>query len=119
MNEHAWPIQSGNVFGVEAGCFIAFMLLRSEQEVTVATFKKIGICTSNIDGSIPFDMFVERIQELPSGNTRLSKPILWAQRQRKVYDVFINVVDQVNEKYDDSQEALLDYRQQMGCSTTK
>lgn len=117
LETHCW--RSGNVNGAEAGCMIALALLRSEKHVTVATFKNVGIHTVNIDKTASFGQAMRRLQQMPVGNVNLSKPMAWAAYQNKKYDVFINVVDQIFEKSDTSEEALETYKTKLKLPNTK
>ncbi|XP_017880741.1 60 kDa SS-A/Ro ribonucleoprotein-like [Ceratina calcarata] len=117
LETHCW--RSGNVNGAEAGCMIALALLRSEKHVTVATFKNVGIHTVNIDKTASFGQAMRRLQQMPVGNVNLSKPMAWAAHQNNKYDVFVNVVDQIFEKSDTSEEALQTYKTKLKLPNTK
>ena len=117
LETHAW--RSGNVNGAEAGCMIALALLRSEKNVTIATFKNVGIHTVNIDKTASFGQAMRRLQQMPVGNVNLGKPMSWAAYQNNKYDVFINVVDQIFEKTDTSEEALQAYKAKVKLPNTK
>lgn len=111
--------RSGNVNGAEAGCMIALALLRSEKNVTVATFKNVGIHTVNIDKTASFGQAIRRLKQMPVGTVNLGKPMSWAAYQNNRYDVFINIVDQIFEKSDTSEEALQAYRTKLKHPNTK
>ncbi|XP_031849518.1 RNA-binding protein RO60 [Nomia melanderi] len=117
LETHTW--RSGNVNGAEAGCMIALALLRSEKNVTVATFKNVGIHAVSIDKTASFGQAMRRLQQMPVGNVNLGKPMSWAAHQNNKYDVFINVVDRIFEKSDTSEEALQAYRLKMKLPNTK
>ncbi|CAL7947863.1 unnamed protein product [Xylocopa violacea] len=117
LETHTW--RSGNVNGAEAGCMIALALLRSEKNVTVATFKNIGIHTVNIDKTASFGQAMRRLQQMPVGNVNVGKPMSWAAHQNNKYDIFINVVDQIFEKSDTSEEALQAYKTKLKLPNTK
>ncbi|XP_076288394.1 RNA-binding protein RO60 [Lasioglossum baleicum] len=117
LETNTW--RSGNVNGAEAGCIIALALLRSEKNVTIATFKNVGIHTVIIDKYASFGQAMRRLQQMPVGNVNLSKPMSWAAHQNNEYDVFINVVDRIFEKSDTSEEALQAYKLKMQLPNTK
>lgn len=56
---------------------------------------------------------------MPVGNVNLGKPMLCAGYQNHKYDVFINVVDQIFEKSDTSEEALQAYNTKLKLKNTK
>lgn len=105
--------QNANMTGAETGCLIAMMLLRCETNVTVATFKHVGVYTADVDKTQSCSDILATLKKIPVAGINLSKPILWAMKQKTKYDVFINVVDQVYEKYDESQKALISYRDEL------
>ncbi|XP_043253937.1 60 kDa SS-A/Ro ribonucleoprotein-like [Colletes gigas] len=117
LGKQTW--RGGNVNGAEAGCLIALSLLRSEKNVTIATFKNIGIHMVNIDKTASFSQAMRRLQQMPVGNVNLGKPMSWAANQKMKYDVFINVVDQIYEKFDTSEEALQKYKTALTLPNTK
>ncbi|KZC11497.1 60 kDa SS-A/Ro ribonucleoprotein [Dufourea novaeangliae] len=117
LETHTW--RSGNVLGAEAGCMIALALLRSEENVTVATFKNVGVHIVKIDKTASFNQAMRKLQQTPVGNVNLGKPMSWAAHHNNEYDVFINVVDQVFEKSDNSKESLQAYRLQLKLPNTK
>lgn len=117
IETHTW--RSGNINGAEAGCIIALALLRSEKNVTIATFKNVGIHVMNIDKTASFSQTMKRLQQMPVGNVNLGKPMSWAAHQNNKYDVFINVVDQILEKSDASEEALQAYKTKLKLANTK
>ncbi|KOC66026.1 60 kDa SS-A/Ro ribonucleoprotein [Habropoda laboriosa] len=117
IETHTW--RSGNVNGAEAGCMIALALLRSEKNVTVATFKNVGIHTVNIDKTASFGQAMRRLQQMPVGNVNLGKAMSWAAHQNNKYDVFINIVDQIFEKSDTSEAALQAYKTKLKLPDTK
>lgn len=116
LDERAW--HNANMTGAETGCLIAMMLLRCETNVTVATFKQHGLYTANVNKTQSYSEILEALKE-PIGRTNLSKPLLWAMRQKTKYDVFINVVDQVYENCDGSQDILIQYREELNLPQTK
>lgn len=119
----AW--HGGNVSPAEAGCLIALCLLRCETNVTVATFKANGIHTVNIDKTGSLGQIVGRMKRTPAGNANLEKPMTWAGQNNKKYDVFINVVDEIEPKHgnnvriDNSRKAIIDYRKKMSLPNAK
>lgn len=117
LEGRAWC--NANMSGAEAGCMIALAILRSEKNVTIATFRNVGVYTVNIDKTASFGQVMRRLQQMPVGTINLSKPILWATNQNNKYDVFINIVDQVYEKSDTSEEALNAYKTKLKLPQTK
>ncbi|XP_076232684.1 RNA-binding protein RO60 [Calliopsis andreniformis] len=117
LDTHTW--RSGNVTGAEAGCMIALALLRCEKHVTVATFKNVGIHPVGLDKTASFGQAMRRLQQMPVGTVNLGKPMAWAAYQNNKYDVFINVVDQIFDKSDTSEEALQAYRLKVKLPNTK
>lgn len=117
LDERAW--HNANMTGAETGCLIAMMLLRYETNVTVATFKQHGIYTANVNKTQSYSEILEALKEISFGKTNLSKPLSWAMKQNMKYDVFINVVDQVYENCDGSQDILIKYREKENLPQTK
>lgn len=117
LETNTW--RSGNVNGAEAACMIALALLRSEKSVTIVTFKNLGIHVMNIDKTASFGQAMKRLQQMPGGNINLAKPISWAAHQNYKYDVFINIVDQIFEKFDTSEKALEAYKTKLKLTNTK
>lgn len=117
LETNTW--RSGNVNGAEAGCMIALALLRCEKYVTVATFKNVGIHPVGLDKTASFGQAMRRLQQMPVGTVNLGKPMAWAAYQNNKYDVFINVVDQIFDKSDTSEEALQAYRLKVKLPNTK
>lgn len=117
METHTW--QNGNMTGIETAALIAMILLRSEENVTIATFQNIGIYLVDVYKTNSFDDILKTIKKMPVGNINSSKPILWAKKQSKQYDVFINIIDQIFPKYDESQENLISYKEHMNLPQTK
>lgn len=117
LEGRAWC--NANVSGAEAGCMIALALLRCEKSVIVATFKNVGIHTVNIDKTASFGHVMRKLQQMPVGNVNLAKPMSWATYQNNKFDVFINIVDQVYEKSDTSEEALIAYKTKLKLPQTK
>lgn len=119
----AW--QCGNVSAAEAGCLIALCLLRCEQNVTVATFKNIGIHVVNLDKNGSLGQIVRKMKQMPTGAVNLEKPMIWATQKSKKYDVFINVVDVVEKRFgngvrtDNPIKAIKDYRTKMELKDAK
>ncbi|XP_029156043.1 60 kDa SS-A/Ro ribonucleoprotein-like [Nylanderia fulva] len=112
--------QTANMTGIETGCLIAMMLLRCETNVTIATFKNNGgVNTVNVNQTQSFSEILDVLHKIPIGSTNLSKPILWAMKEKAKYDVFINIVDQVYEKYDESQNTFISYRNDMQLPQAK
>jgi len=117
LDERAW--HNGNMTGAETGCLIAMILLRCETDVTVATFKQHGLYTANVNKTQSYSEILKTLQEIPAAGTNMSKPLLWAMKQKAKYDVFINIVDQVYEYCDESQKALISYRNELNLPQTK
>ncbi|XP_012280335.1 60 kDa SS-A/Ro ribonucleoprotein [Orussus abietinus] len=117
LESRAW--RSGNVTAAEAGCLIALSLLRCEKTVTVATFKHIGVHVVNLDRNGTFGQAMRKLQQAPVGTVDISKPMSWATHQNKKYDIFINIVDQITQKLDESREAIKAYRTKMNLPNVK
>ncbi|XP_072765647.1 RNA-binding protein RO60 [Anoplolepis gracilipes] len=117
LEGRAW--HNANMTGAETGCLIAMMLLRCETNVTVATFKHVGVYKADVDKTQSFSEIMKTLKGIPVAGTNLSKPITWAMKQKTKYDVFINVVDQVYEKYDDSQTTFTTYRDELKLPQAK
>lgn len=117
LEGHAW--RNGNMTGAEAACMIALMLVRCEKHVTVAVFKNVGIHVVNLDKTASFGQAMRRLQQMPVGTVNLSKPMSWAAHQNNKYDVFINIVEQIYDKSDPSEEALIAYKTKMKLSHTR
>ncbi|XP_028050393.1 60 kDa SS-A/Ro ribonucleoprotein [Monomorium pharaonis] len=120
MDVPTW--QNGNMSGIETAALIALILLRSEENVTIATFKNTGIhCINlvNVCKTDSFEHILRTLKAMPIGSTNLSKPILWAKKQSEQYDVFINIMDQIIQKHDESQENLISYKEHLNLPQTK
>jgi len=117
MEAHTW--QNGNMTGIETAALIALILIRSEENVTVATFKNIGMNLIEFYKTASYDDVLKILKTMPVGSTNSSKPILWAKKQSKQYDVFINIMDEIYQKYDESQENLISYKERMNLPNTK
>jgi hypothetical protein len=113
----AW--QCANMTGFEVGCFIAMTIVRQESDVTVATFKDNDINVVDVSNEETYEQIMRKLREISTPNIKLNKPLLWAMEMKKTYDIFINVVDQVHEKYDKSQESLAVYRNTMKLPEAK
>lgn len=120
MCGRAW--QCANMTAFDVGCLIAMTLVRQETDVTVATVKNHKIIVSEIDNEETFEQVGNKLHhsEDPSSAPykKLGKPLLWAMKMKKEYDVFINIVDQVL-KLDKSQECLSMYRNVMKLPEAK
>lgn len=118
MEAYTW--QNGNMTGIETAALIALILIRSEENVTIATFKNIGMnLIKEFYKTDSYDHVLKTLKTMPVGSTNSSKPILWAKNQSKQYDVFINIMDQIYQKYDESQENLISYKERMNLPNTK
>lgn len=117
MEAHTW--QNGNMTGIETASLIALILLRSEENVTIATYKNVGIYIANVYKTNSFEDILKTLKSMPIGNTNSSKPIVWAKKHSKQYDVFINIIDQIYLKHDESQENLLLYKEHLQLPNTK
>lgn len=117
METQTW--QNGNMTGLETAALIAMILLRSEENVTIATFKNIGIYLVNVYKTDSFEDILKILKGMPIGSTNSSKPILWAKKQSKQYDVFINIMDQIFQKHDESQDNLMSYKEHMNLPHAK
>ena len=122
MEAQTW--QNGNMTGIETAALIALILLRSEENVTIATFKGLTfrghfIDVVNISKTDSFENILKTLKAMPVESVIPDSPIMWAHKQSEKYDVFINIVDQIYEKHDDSQEVLTSYKEQMNLPQTK
>ncbi|KAG5311801.1 RO60 protein, partial [Acromyrmex insinuator] len=117
MEVSTW--QNGNMTGIETAALIALILLRSEENVTIATFKNVGIYILNVYKTDSFEDILKTLKTAPLGSSNQSKPILWAKKQSKQYDVFINIIDQILQKHDESQENLISYKEHLNLPDTK
>lgn len=123
LESHAWRCR--NVTAAEAGCVIALSHLRCEKNITIATFKDVGIHTVNLSKTASFGQAMRRLQQMPVGEINLSKPMTWAAHQNRKYDVFINVVDVVNQKFEfltkpnNAKETIKMYRSKMNLPNAK
>lgn len=117
MEVSTW--QNGNMTGIETAALIALILLRSEENVTIATFKNVGIYIVNVYKTDSFEDILETLKTAPLGSSNQSKPILWAKKQSKQYDVFINIIDQILQKHDESQENMISYKEHLNLPDTK
>ncbi|XP_066584873.1 RNA-binding protein RO60-like [Prorops nasuta] len=117
LESRAW--RNGNLNGLEAGCIIALSLLRSEENVTIATFDNAGVHIANIEKTLSFPQTMRKLQQATPGTVKLNEPMVWASQQNNRYDVFINVVDQINEKNDKSEKVVAAYRTSMKLPQAK
>ncbi|KAL0112874.1 hypothetical protein PUN28_012254 [Cardiocondyla obscurior] len=117
MDARTW--QTGSMSGMESAALITMLLLRSEEDITIATFKNSGIYVVNIHKTASFDDVLKTLRGMPTGCTNTSRPILWAKKQSGPYDVFINIMDQIFMKLDESQESLIAYKEFMNLPNTK
>ncbi|TGZ53913.1 RNA-binding protein RO60 [Temnothorax longispinosus] len=119
MEIRTW--QNGNMTGIETAALIALILLRSEENVTIATFTNDGdgISPVNVRNTDSFEHILATLTTSPIGSTNTSKPILWATNKSKPYDVFINIIDQIFQRHDESQEKLIAYKEHMKLPDTK
>ncbi|XP_077267898.1 RNA-binding protein RO60 [Temnothorax americanus] len=113
--------QNGNMTGIETAALIALILLRSEENVTIATFTNDGdgISPVNVRNADSFEHILATLKASLVGSTNTSKPILWATKKSKPYDVFINIMDQIFQRHDESQEKLIAYKEHMKLPDTK
>lgn len=121
MNNLAW--QGGHVTASEAACLIAMILLRCEntENVTVASFKSNGIhLYPNVSRLDTLEDIKLKLKKNPSStDSVLHDPILWATKQEKKFDIFINIVSQITEANDGSLNALTKYRNELELPETK
>ncbi|XP_011299477.1 60 kDa SS-A/Ro ribonucleoprotein [Fopius arisanus] len=113
----------GNIpWVVEAACILALGLLRAEEKVTVSTFtgtEGLNARPVHIEKSATFQETVERMKARSTGPPNLGKPMLWAAHHRRKYDVFVNVVDKMREKYDFTGRAMDLYKKKMNLPGTR
>ncbi|XP_058791736.1 RNA-binding protein RO60-like isoform X2 [Phymastichus coffea] len=111
--------QCGNVNAAEAGCLIALSLLRAEKSVTVAIFTDNGIQCVDVDMNSTLVQMMRKLEPTNVEAIDLSKPMLWAAKENKSINVFINVVDQIYKKSDSSEEGIKAYREIMNIPKAK
>lgn len=123
QESNAW--HCGNVSASEAGCLLAMCLLRSEKNVTVATFKNIGVHVVNLDCNGSLGQIVRKMKQMPTGSVNLEKPMIWCAQKNIKIDVFINVVDVIDKRFgngtrnDNPRKAIKDYRKKMSMNEAK
>ncbi|XP_008216494.1 60 kDa SS-A/Ro ribonucleoprotein isoform X2 [Nasonia vitripennis] len=111
--------QCSNVNAAEAGCLIALSLLRAEKNVTVAIFTNNGIQCVDIDMNLTLAQMMRKLEPTSVDAIDLSKPMQWAAQKKKSIDVFINIVDQICQKSDSSEEGIKSYRAKMNLPNAK
>ncbi|XP_046611310.1 60 kDa SS-A/Ro ribonucleoprotein-like [Neodiprion virginianus] len=123
QDNSAW--RCGNLSSAEAGCLIALCLLRSENNVTVATFKNIGVHIVYLNKNASLGQIVKKMKQMPTGEVNLEKPMIWAAQKSEEIDVFINVVDVVDKRCgngartDNPRKAIKEYRSKMELKNAK
>ncbi|XP_057325067.1 RNA-binding protein RO60-like [Microplitis mediator] len=107
---------------LEAACIVALGLLRSEDKVTVSAFtatEGLNARPVHIDKNSTYQEAYEKMRVRSNVPPNLGKPILWAAHHRRKYDVFINVVDKMREKYDFTSRAMDLYKKKMNLPNTR
>ncbi|KAK0179857.1 hypothetical protein PV327_005568 [Microctonus hyperodae] len=107
---------------VEAACILTLGLLRADEKVTISAFTATeGLNTRpvHIDKNATFLEAVEKMKSRSAIPPNSGKPILWAAHHRRKYDVFINVVDKMREKYDFTARAMDLYKKKMNLPKTR
>ncbi|CAG5096975.1 Similar to ro60: 60 kDa SS-A/Ro ribonucleoprotein (Xenopus laevis) [Cotesia congregata] len=107
---------------LEAACIIALGLLRSEDKVTVSAFtatEGLNARPVHLDKNATYQEAYEKMRVRVNVPPNLGKPILWAAHHRRKYDVFINVVDKMREKYDFTSRAMDLYKKKMNLPNTR
>ncbi|KYN05003.1 PREDICTED: 60 kDa SS-A/Ro ribonucleoprotein-like [Cyphomyrmex costatus] len=117
MEASTW--QNGNMTGLETAALMALILLRSEENVTIATYRNVGIHPVNVFKTDSFEDILKTLKMVSLGSTNSSKPIFWATARSKQFDVFINIMDQILQKHDESQERLKSYKEDLNLPDTK
>ncbi|XP_034934542.1 60 kDa SS-A/Ro ribonucleoprotein [Chelonus insularis] len=116
------PFEACNPWVLEAASIIALGLLRAEDKVTVSAFtaaEGLNARPVHIDKNATFQEAMEKMRARSSVPPNLGKPILWAAHHRRKYDVFINVVDKMREKYDFTARAMDLYKKKMNLPNTR
>lgn len=122
MEQHVW--QGGNVTGFEAACLITMMLLRCENSVEVGTFKDNGIYQTYVTKEDTLEEIMKSIKKPPVMCGELKNPMLWAAKEKKEFDVFINIIAQIYDKEKEESlkkmtKALKEYRNELGLPKAK
>ncbi|XP_063984240.1 RNA-binding protein Ro60-like [Diachasmimorpha longicaudata] len=115
-------VEASGPWVVEAACVLALGLLRADDKVTVSTFtgtEGLNARSVHLDKNATFVEAVEKIKARSTGPPNIGKPMLWAAHHRRKYDVFINVVDKMREKYDFTGRAMDLYKKKMNLPTTR
>ncbi|XP_015112539.1 60 kDa SS-A/Ro ribonucleoprotein [Diachasma alloeum] len=115
-------VEANGPWVVEAACILALGLLRAEEKVTVSTFtgtEGLNARPVHIDKNATFQETVERMRARSTGPPNIGKPMLWAAHHRRKFDVFINVVDKMREKYDFTGRAMDLYKKKMNLPNTR
>ncbi|KAG5326532.1 RO60 protein, partial [Acromyrmex heyeri] len=97
----------------------SLIIINLIDNITIATFKNVGIYILNVYKTDSFEDILKTLKTAPLGSSNQSKPILWAKKQSKQYDVFINIIDQILQKHDESQENLISYKEHLNLPDTK
>jgi 60 kDa SS-A/Ro ribonucleoprotein len=111
--------QCGNVNATEAGCLIALSLLRAEKNVTLATFVNSGVQCVDIDANSTLLQIMRKLESKTFETVDLGKPMQWAAKNNKSIDVFINIVDQICQKSNSSEQSIKSYRTKMNLPNAK
>lgn len=77
---------------LEAASLIAMSFLKSEKDVTIASFNGDCVNIIQIAKGMTYNQVLQKLKETNSDYVLLSKPFLWATEKNKHIDVFINVL---------------------------
>lgn len=116
------PPEINKPWVLEAACIVALGLLKAEEKVTISTFtatEGLNARPVHIDKNATFHEAVEKMRARSTAPPNLGKPILWAAHHRRKYDVFINVVDKMREKYDFTARAMDLYKKKMNLPNAR
>lgn len=117
LETNAW--HCSNLSGAEVGCIIALSLFRSEKDVSVATFKHMGVQIVRFEKNCSFEQAMDKLQPTAVQHVDLGKPMLRAIACEQEYDVFINITDRMVEKLDKSYKNFETYKTKMKLPNTR
>lgn len=107
---------------IEAACIIALSLIRADDKITISSFTTsdgLNARPINIEKNLNFHEAIDIMKSRSTTPPNLGKPILWAAHHRRKYDVFINVIDKMREKFDYTSRAMDLYKKKMNLPNTR
>ncbi|XP_011506346.1 PREDICTED: 60 kDa SS-A/Ro ribonucleoprotein-like [Ceratosolen solmsi marchali] len=109
--------RNGNVNAFEAGCLIAYSLIRTEKNVTIATFKnsvvESVIINADDHDDLTFLQFMKKLQSKTLENIDVAKLITEAFKKHNHYDVFINLIDKIDDLPEYSEDDIDMYKKKL------